>query len=88
MATQDYNVELFQQLVRNYSPKSHAGQLVKRELVDDGLIPQSLDTLNLIDEIYYENIENGYEGPSLPEEVRDIRFYRSAMKKSLVGVAE
>ena len=88
MVTQDYDVALFQWVIRNYSPKSYAGELIKKELVDDGLIPQSQDTLNLIDEIYYENIENGYEGPSLPEEVRDIRFYRGAMKKSLIGVAE
>ena len=86
----NYDGNLLVSLIQNYTPQSYAGKLIKQDLNDPDSLPFHLaDVVGLIDEIFYESLENGSEGVVLPDEKQDLRFFYQAAKKSKKqGVAE
>jgi len=81
-ASYEYDPAKLVQLATAYSPKSGAGREVKRFLDDPEALPYSIDdVIALIDEAYYEALENGIEGPRYPEELADLKFFQQAVKK-------
>ena len=79
----NYDGNLLVSLIQNYTPQSYAGKLIKQDLNDPDSLPFHLaDVVGLIDEIFYESLENGSEGVVLPDEKQDLRFFYQAAKKS------
>jgi len=86
----NYDGNLLVSLIQNYTPQSYAGDQIKQDLSDPASLPFHLaDVVGLIDEIFYESLENGSEGVVLPDEKQDLRFFYQAAKKSQKqGMAE
>jgi hypothetical protein len=86
----EYDRNLLVSWIQNYIPHSDAGKQVQRYFnTPDTLLPQLSEVVGLIDEIFYESLENGSEGDVLPDEKKDLRFFYQAVKQAKKqGVAE
>jgi len=86
----NYDGNLLVSLIQNYTPQSYAGDQIKQDFNDPASLPFHLDdVVGLIDEIFYESLENGSQGIVLPDEKQDLRFFYQAAKKSQKqGMAE
>jgi len=86
----EYDRNLLVSWIQNYIPHSDAGKQVQRYFnTPDTLPPQLSEVVGLIDEIFYESLENGSEGDVLPDEKKDLRFFYQAVKQAKKqGVAE
>ena len=86
----DYDQAKFVQLIQGYTPKSDIGREIQQRFNStDYLLDESDDLVDLIEEYFYEGLENGSEGPALPDERADIRAFRKAVKMSKTqGVTE
>lgn len=67
--------------ILGYAALSDAGKAVQSYMADVEAIPTDKDDLiQLIDEVFYNMIENGDAGPLLPDEKSDLRFFYKAVK--------
>jgi mono/diheme cytochrome c family protein len=86
----NYDGNLLVSMIQDYTPHSFAGEIVQQEINDPNSLPyRADDVIALIEEIFYESLDNGSEGYVLLDERKDLIFFRQAVKKSQQqGVAE
>ena len=82
-------------MIKQYSPLSDAGRRVveyfnnadSTSLINMNDPAATAEASGLLDEIFYDALENGDDGPALPAEKKDLRFFHNAIKQSEPGMS-